>query len=71
MHIEIKRKENESINSLLYRFNKKVKQSGIMQEMKKRRFYDRRINRRKKRLAALYRLRKTEENARLAKFGYV
>ena len=53
--LEIRKKEGESTGSFLYRFGKRVKQSGILKEVKKRRFKGRAVNRRKVRLAALYR----------------
>jgi len=69
MPIEVRRKENESINSFLYRFNKKVQQSGILKEAKKRRFRTRPINRRKRRLSALYKVQKEKEIMTLKKYG--
>ncbi len=61
MAIEAKRKEGENINALLYRFNKKLKQSGVLKEAKKRRFLSRGINKNKRRSAALYRSGKAKE----------
>jgi ribosomal protein S21 len=69
--IEVRRKEGENVGSLLYRFSKKVKQSGILKEVKKRKFRDRPINRRKRRLSALYRIKKEQEIAELKKYGFV
>ncbi len=37
--IEAKRKENESFDSLLRRFNKRIRQSRILQRTKEERFY--------------------------------
>ncbi|HOC96486.1 MAG TPA: 30S ribosomal protein S21 [bacterium] len=37
--IEAKRKENESFDSLLRRFNKRIQQSRILQRTKEERFY--------------------------------
>ncbi len=37
--IEVKRKENESFDSLLRRFNKRIQQSRILQRTKEERFY--------------------------------
>ena len=61
MPIIVKKRERENISSLLFRFNKRIKQSGLLKEAKKRRFHHRPINRNKRRKAALYKLRKTEE----------
>lgn len=71
MVIEVRRKEGENINSLIYRFNKKIKQSGILKEAKKRRFRSRNISRLKKLQAALYRVKKEQELKKLKKLGLV
>lgn len=67
--LEIKKRENETMNSLIYRFNKKVMQSGVVKEVKKRQFRDRQENRRGRRLAALYRIEKKHEFERVKKYG--
>lgn len=69
--IETRKKEGESSNSLIFRFSKKVRQSGIMAETRKRRFKDRPENRRRRRLAAIHRSEKNAERARLKKLGLV
>lgn len=61
MAIEVKRREGENLNSLLYRFQKKVKQSGLLKEARARRFHKRNINRIKRLSSALYRLKKKKE----------
>lgn len=68
--IEIKRKEGESTGSFIFRFNKKIKQSGILKDAKRKRFRSRPLNRQKKKLASLYRLEKQEELGRLKKYGF-
>ncbi len=67
--IEVRRKEGESPASLLFRFSKRVRQSGIMAETRKRRFTDRPQNRRSRRLSAIFRSEKRTEMARLKKLG--
>lgn len=67
--IEVRKKEGESGAGLLYRFTRKVKQSGVLLEARKRRFYHRVKNRGKRRLSAVYRARKRTEVARLKKLG--
>ena len=61
MPIEITKKEGENSGSFLYRFTKRVRQSGIMKESKKRRFSARPENKGKRRKRALYRM-ETEKN---------
>jgi ribosomal protein S21 len=38
--VEVKRKDNESFENLLRRFNRKVQQSGILARARKIRFYE-------------------------------
>ena len=70
MAIEIKKREGESVSSMLYRFKKRVKQSGILKEAKKRRFYGRSENRVARRRSALYRTARRTEIARARKYGH-
>ncbi len=67
--MQVKRKEGETIGSLLYRFSKKVRQGGILREARKRRFHDRPQNKNKRRLAAIYREDKKKEVAQAKKMG--
>ena len=69
MAILIKKKEGESAGSLIFRFGKKVQQSGIIQEVKKRRFKKRNENKRSKRIAALYKARKKADIDKKKKLG--
>jgi ribosomal protein S21 len=67
--MEVRKKDKESIQSLLYRFNLKMKQSGVLREVKKRRFHHRTINRRQKRLSAIHRETKKKEIIKARKLG--
>ncbi|MDP3947286.1 MAG: 30S ribosomal protein S21 [bacterium] len=67
--MELRRKEGESVTSFIYRFTKRVKQSGILKEAKKRRFRARPMNRNRRRLSALHRETKKVERQRLKKLG--
>ncbi|HXF44457.1 MAG TPA: 30S ribosomal protein S21 [Candidatus Paceibacterota bacterium] len=69
MPVEVRRKEGETLNAFLFRFSKKVKHSGILKESKKRRFHDRNVNRNKRRLSAIYRVKQSEERRRQKKHG--
>jgi len=69
MPIEVKRREGESLNAFLYRFNKKVQHSGLVKERRKRQFFTRTKNRSKRRAATLYRMAKQEGIARARKQG--
>jgi ribosomal protein S21 len=69
--METRKKEKESVAGLLYRFNLKMKQSGILREVKKRRFHQRPVNRRKKRISAIYREAKKKEMEKARKLGEI
>lgn len=69
MPIEVKKRDGENTNALLYRFNRKIKESGIMKTLKKKRFRSRTNNRSKRRAAALYRASKEKEIVRQKKWG--
>lgn len=69
--MEIKRKEGESAPSVIYRFNKRVQQSGLVKEVKNRRFTDRNINKNSRRNSALYRSDKAIEVKKLRKLGKI
>ncbi len=67
--MQVRKKEGETIGSLLYRFSKKIQQSGILKEAKKRRFYGRNVNKAKRKLAAIYRSDKNKEVEKSRKLG--
>jgi len=69
--MEVRKKEKESTAGLLYRFNLKMKRSGILREVKKRRFYQRPVNRRRQRISALYRATKKKETEKARKLGEI
>ncbi|HUY69539.1 MAG TPA: hypothetical protein VMU70_00730 [Candidatus Tyrphobacter sp.] len=67
--IVIKKKDEEPAQALVYRFTKKVKQSGVLVEAKNRRFKKRNISRTKRKASAVHRAKKQEELKKLKKFG--
>ena len=69
--VGVRKKEGESPGLLLFRFSRRIKQSGILKEAKKRRFRARSVNRRKKRLSAIHRANKKTEIERLKKLGLI
>lgn len=68
--MEVRRRKNENVGSFLYRFSKRVQQSGVLKEVRKRRAHGRPENKRKRRLGALYRMNKQSEISKLKKYGY-
>ncbi len=71
MAIDVRKREGESPSALLFRFTKKIKRSGILKEVRGRRFKGRKINRNKIRLSALHRERKKKEVERAKKLGFL
>ncbi|MBI3573123.1 MAG: 30S ribosomal protein S21 [Candidatus Kerfeldbacteria bacterium] len=67
--IEVKKRNNESTESLLRRFSKRVQQSGVLLRAKKRRFYEPPKNKRAVRSDALRRAAIREEREVLRKLG--
>ncbi len=68
--VEVKRKDNESFESLLRRFNRKVQQSGVLVRARKTRFFEPGKSRNLKRVAAQRRAvikEEKEEQKRLGK----
>jgi ribosomal protein S21 len=71
MAIEAKKREGESPNSLLFSFTKKVKRSGILREVRSRKFHTRATSRIKRRLSAIHRDVKKAEVDRMKKMGLI
>lgn len=68
--LEVKKREGETAGSFLFRFTKKVKRSGVLKEVRKRRFRGREKNKGKRRAGALYRLKRKQEFEEERKYGY-
>lgn len=69
--VQVKRREGESVNSFLYRFTKKIRQSGVLLEAKKRRFKSRAVSKTKRKASAIYKSQKKKEMQRLRKLGKI
>lgn len=67
--IEIKKREKESTASLLRRFSKKVRQSGVLLGARKNKFYEKPKNKHQQKVAALRRERLRKLRKRLLKTG--
>ncbi len=67
--MEVRKKEGEATGSLIFRFIKKVQQTGVLREAKKRRFHGRAQNALKRKLSALHREQKKREHERAKKLG--
>lgn len=71
MAIEARKKEGESGQSLLYSFTRKVKRSGIVKEVRHRKFHTRTTSRIKRRASAIHREEKRVEVERQKKLGLI
>ena len=69
--IEVRKKDGETSAALLFRFTKKVRQSGVMKEVRKRRFHGRAVNKTKMAVSAKYRANKAKELSDQRKLGVV
>jgi ribosomal protein S21 len=69
MAIEVRKKEGEPGNSLLYSFTRRVKRSGILRETRARRFRGRTISRIKRKRSAIHRDEKKALMDRQKKLG--
>ena len=69
MSIEVKRKNNETVEAMLRRFNKKVLQSGVLNRAKQVRFYQKPKSKNQVRQQALQRLTLQQRREFLRKIG--
>ncbi|MCL4437695.1 30S ribosomal protein S21 [Patescibacteria group bacterium] len=69
--VEVNKKSNEQNPSVVFRFIKKVKQSGVLRESKKKRYHQRASNRRTRRISAAYRSQKTADIEKQRKLGLI
>jgi hypothetical protein len=69
MAIEIRKKEGDNPNAILFNFTKRMKRSGVLKEVRKRKFHTRAVSRVKRRLSAIHREEKRKEVERQKKLG--
>ncbi len=67
--IQVKKKEKESAESLIRRFSRRVQQSGVLRQVRKRRFHQPEKSRTERRQEALYKVDIRKEINRLKKLG--
>jgi ribosomal protein S21 len=69
MGVEVKKKDNESFESLMRRFHRKVQQSGVVQRARKIRFFESPKSRNLQRVAARRRSQIKQQKEELKKLG--
>jgi small subunit ribosomal protein S21 len=62
--IQVTAKERESVESLIRRFNKKVIQSGVLGEARRKRYFEKPISKTEARAVAIRKARRKEQKAR-------
>lgn len=67
--VEAKRRRNETFDSLLRRFSKKIQQSGKLLQAKKVRYFTKPKSKNLKRVSTLHRLKIKEQKEYLRKVG--
>jgi ribosomal protein S21 len=67
--VEVRRKERESLESLIRRFNKRVQQSGTLYVARKSRFFERKKSRNLQRQSAIRSAELRAERELLKKLG--
>ena len=67
--VEVKRKPNESIGSLMRRFNRFVQQSGVLLKAKKSRFREKKVTDRREKNAAIMGVHLAGLRRKLEKLG--
>ncbi|MFH1030099.1 MAG: 30S ribosomal protein S21 [bacterium] len=66
---EVKRKKDESFESLLRRFNRRLQQSGKIIEVKQNKFFEKKVSKNQKKESALVRNKIREKKEYLRKIG--
>ncbi len=69
MPLQVEKKERETAQGLVRRFSKAIKRSGILKEVRRRRFSQRPLSDASKKKTALRRIRAGEEYERKEKLG--
>ncbi len=67
--VSANKRDGETTNALIFRFTRKVRRSGLLQEVRKRRFQDRPTTRTKRKLSAIFKSEKKAEVAKAKKLG--
>ena len=67
--VEVRRKQNESVGSMLRRFNRFVQQSGVLVKAKKSQFRVKKPTERKEKMAAIMGMHLSALRRRLEKLG--
>ncbi|MFH1392499.1 MAG: hypothetical protein ABIG90_02345 [bacterium] len=67
--VQAKKREKESVSSLIRRFTRRVQQSGLLLQSRQNRFYNKAKSKRQVKESALHRQKVVAEKERLRKLG--
>ena len=67
--VEVRKKQNESVGSMLRRFNRLMQQTGVLVNAKKKRYFSKKANERKEKQTAIMREELSSLRKRLEKMG--
>lgn len=67
--VEVRRKQNESTGSMLRRFNRLIKQTGVLVNAKKKKYFSKKANERREKQTAIMREELSALRKRLEKMG--
>ncbi len=70
MSVRVNKRKGENFNSLFYRFNRKIRRSGILREARKKLYHQKPPNKNQRRKSALYREEKKKEIEKLRRYGH-
>lgn len=71
INVEVIKKSNENTTSVVRRFTKRMRESGILMRMRKIRYHKRKVSTFLKKKGALKRLSKKQEYEKLIKLGKI
>jgi ribosomal protein S21 len=71
MAIEVRKRDGDSANAILFNFTKRMKRSGVLKEVRKRKYHKRAISRIKRRSSAIHREEKQKDVERQRKLGLI
>lgn len=69
--VEVKNKGNEPVDNLLRRFSRRWQQSGIGKRDRRKRYYEKPLTKRVRRLRALHRIKLLNKKKKLIKLGLI
>ncbi|KKT87719.1 MAG: hypothetical protein UW89_C0019G0001, partial [Parcubacteria group bacterium GW2011_GWB1_45_10] len=70
MSVNIRKKENETPASFLYRATKRIQKSGVLLETRRKRFHKKQVSKSKRKVKAIHRLEMEGNMKKFLKLGF-